>query len=414
MDFVFLAQTTNFILKPLAWLFSFVIDIIYNGVVSLTTVNALGITIILFTLIMRVILFPLTLKQQRSTRKTQRLQPKVQRIQDKYKNKTDPESTRMMQMEINDLYKESKTSPFSGCLPMLIQLPIIFVLFEILRNLAFYITDYGNMFNTLTTQVMDLPEYQTILPILQDNFADIIKSLQEFNINDFNSIKDLLAHFTMTNWTQFYELVPSLGSNVDFTSIVETTQQLNSFIGFNLTENAGLAFPGIIWPIIAGGTTWLQSFLMTKANDRRTAAAGGDPKSSQNQTMKTMNLIFPFMTAFFVVTMPLGIGLYWIAGNIFSILQQFLVDSIVDKEEYKQALERKRELEEKRRLKEMARSNIDKRTGKRIGTAESAMVRSSMAGNRKAATNRRIESSKENVQEQEKNPQENTSEKSES
>lgn len=89
---------------------------------------------------------------------------------------------------------------------------------------------------------------------------------------------------------------------------------------------------------------------------------GGDPKSSQNQTMKTMNLIFPFMTAFFVVTMPLGIGLYWIAGNIFSILQQFLVDSIVDKEEYKQALERKRELEEKRRLKEMARSNIDKRT----------------------------------------------------
>ena len=230
----------------------------------------------------------------------------------------------------------------------------------------------------------------------------------------FDSIKDLLAHFTMTNWSQFYELVPALGSNVDFTSIVETTQQLNSFIGFNLTENAGLAFPGIIWPIIAGGTTWLQSFLMTKANDRRTAAAGGDPKSSQNQTMKTMNLIFPFMTAFFVVTMPLGIGLYWIAGNIFSILQQFLVDSIVDKEEYKQALERKRELEEKRRLKEMARSNIDKRTGKRIGTAESAMVRSSMAGNRKAATNKRIESSKENVQEQEKNPQENTSEKSES
>ena len=142
----------------------------------------LGITIILFTLIMRVILFPLTLKQQRSTRKTQRLQPKVQRIQDKYKNKTDPESTRMMQMEINDLYKENKTSPFSGCLPMLIQLPIIFVLFEILRNLAFYITDYGNMFNTLTTQVMNLPEYQTIL---QDNFADVIKSLQEFDITYF-------------------------------------------------------------------------------------------------------------------------------------------------------------------------------------------------------------------------------------
>ena len=397
MDFVFLAQTNNFILKPLAWLFSCVIDIIYNGIVSLTTVNALGITIILFTFIVRTILFPLTLKQQRSTRKMQRLQPKIQRIQDKYKNKTDPESTRMMQMEMNDLYKENKTSPFSGCLPMLIQLPIIFVLYEVLRNLAFYITGYGEYFNTLTTQVMALSNYQSIL---QDNFSSVIQGLQNFDINTFDSVKDLLAHFTMTNWNQFFELT-SFGSDQAFQDIVNLTQELNSFIGFNLTETAGLSFPGIIWPIVAGGTTWLQSYIMTKANERRTVAAGGDPKKSMNQTMKTMNIIFPLMTAFFVITMPLGIGLYWIAGNIFSILQQLLVDKIVDKEEYKQALERKKELEEKKRLKEIARSNIDKKTGKRIGTAESVIARSSMAGNRKAATNKRIESHKEIKKEQE-------------
>lgn len=201
----------------------------------------------------------------------------------------------------------------------------------------------------------------------------------------------------MTQWNQFYELT-NLGANAEFVNLVNETQALNSFIGFNLTETAGLSFPGIIWPIVAGVTTWLQSYIMTKANDKRTIAAGGDPKKSNNQTMKTMNIIFPFMTAFFVVTMPLGIGLYWIAGNFFSIAQQLIVDKIVDKEEYKQALERKRELEEKRRLKEIARSNIDKKTGKRIGTAESAMVRSSMAGNRKAATHKRIENRKEIMQ----------------
>lgn len=394
MDLVFLAQTTNFILKPLAWLFSFVIDVIYNGIVAMTTVNALGITIILFTFITRTLLFPLTLKQQRSTRKMQRLQPKVQRIQDKYKNKKDPESTRMMQLEINDLYKENKTSPFSGCLPMLIQLPIIFVLFEVLRNLSFYITGYGELVDQLTNQVIAIPDYQSLL---QNNFQDVIKTLQNFDITTFDSVKDLLAHLTMTQWNQFYELT-NLGANAEFVNLVNETQALNSFIGFNLTETAGLSFPGIIWPIVAGVTTWLQSYIMTKANDKRTIAAGGDPKKSNNQTMKTMNIIFPFMTAFFVVTMPLGIGLYWIAGNFFSIAQQLIVDKIVDKEEYKQALERKKELEEKRRLKEIARSNIDKKTGKRIGTAESAMVRSSMAGNRKAATHKRIENRKEIMQ----------------
>ena len=395
MDFVFLAQTTNFILKPLAWLFSFVIDVIYNGIVALTTVNALGITIILFTFITRTQLFPLTLKQQRSTRKMQRLQPKIQRIQDKYKNKKDPESTRMMQLEMNDLYKENKTSPFSGCLPMLIQLPIIFVLFEVLRNLSFYITGYGELVDQMTTQVMAIPDYQSLL---QNNFSDVIKTLQNFDITTFDSVKDLLAHLTMTNWEQFYQLT-NFGANAEFVNLVNETQALNSFIGFNLTETAGLSFPGIIWPVVAGVTTWLQSYIMMKANDRRTIAAGGDPKKSSNQTMKTMNIIFPFMTAFFVVTMPLGIGLYWIAGNFFSIAQQLIVDKIVDKEEYKQALERKRELEEKRRLKEIARSNIDKKTGKRVGTAESAIVRSSMAGNRKAATQKRIENRKEIVQE---------------
>lgn len=294
LDLVFLAQTTNFILKPLAWLFSFVIDVIYNGIVAMTTVNALGITIILFTFITRTLLFPLTLKQQRSTRKMQRLQPKVQRIQDKYKNKKDPESTRMMQLEINDLYKENKTSPFSGCLPMLIQLPIIFVLFEVLRNLSFYITGYGELVDQLTNQVIAIPDYQSLL---QNNFQDVIKTLQNFDITTFDSVKDLLAHLTMTQWNQFYELT-NLGANAEFVNLVNETQALNSFIGFNLTETAGLSFPGIIWPIVAGVTTWLQSYIMTKANDKRTIAAGGDPKKSNNQTMKTMNIIFPFMTAF--------------------------------------------------------------------------------------------------------------------
>lgn len=388
MEFILLQPTNTFILKQLAWLFSYVITLIYNGVVAMTTTNAMGITIILFTLIVRVLLFPLSLKQQRSTRLMQRLQPKIQRIQDKYKNTTDPDSQRMMQMEMNEIYRENKTSPLSGCLPLIIQLPILFALFEILRNLAFYVTGFGSYFDTMTTQVMALPNYQTLIT---DNFAQAIKGLQKFDVTTFNSVKDLLAHFTTDNWKAFYELVPTIGQNAEFTRLVDLTQQLNSFLGFNLTEGAGLGWPGIIWPVLAGGTTWLQTWLMTKANDKRTIAAGGNPKANQNGMMKGMNYIFPFMTAFFVISMPLGLGLYWVAGNIFSMLQQLLVDKIVDGEEYKQALQHKQELEEKRRLKEVTKSNIDQKTGRRIGTADNAINRSSMAGNKMAAANKRLE-----------------------
>ncbi|MBQ7063506.1 MAG: membrane protein insertase YidC [Firmicutes bacterium] len=388
MEFILLQPTNTFILKQLAWLFSYVITLIYNGVVAMTTTNAMGITIILFTLIVRVLLFPLSLKQQRSTRLMQRLQPKIQRIQDKYKNTTDPDSQRMMQMEMNEIYRENKTSPLSGCLPLIIQLPILFALFEILRNLAFYVTGFGSYFDTMTTQVMALPNYQTLIT---DNFAQVIKGLQKFDVTTFNSVKDLLAHFTTDNWKAFYELAPTIGQNAEFTRLVDLTQQLNSFLGFNLTEGAGLGWPGIIWPVLAGGTTWLQTWLMTKANDKRTIAAGGNPKANQNGMMKGMNYIFPFMTAFFVISMPLGLGLYWVAGNIFSMLQQLLVDKIVDGEEYKQALQHKQELEEKRRLKEVTKSNIDQKTGRRIGTADNAINRSSMAGNKMAAANKRLE-----------------------
>ena len=396
MEPVLLAQTTSFILKPLAWLFSLLINLIYNGVVAITTPNALGITIILFTLIVKALLFPLSLKQQRSTRKMQRLQPKMQRIQDKYKDKKDPESQRMMQSELSELYRENKTSPLSGCLPLLIQLPLIFALYEILRNTAFYITNYGAYFDTLSTQVMNLSGYEGILT--NEVFANAMANVTNFNAATVDSVKDLLSHFTADNWNSFFGLAPTLAANAGFKEIVNTTQLLNNFIGFNLTENAGLAWPGITWPILAAVTTWLQSWLMNKANDRRTIAAGGDPKKSQGNTMKMMTYIFPIMTAFFVINMPLGIGLYWIATNVFSIFQQLLMDWIVDNEEYKEALKRKEELEEKKRLRELTKSSIDARTGKRIGTAEMAQRRSGMAGNRRAADSRRQAESLEQEQ----------------
>ena len=119
--------------------------------------------------------------------------------------------------------------------------------------------------------------------------------------------------------------------------------------------------------------------------------AVSDEQKSQQQSMKVMNIVFPIMMAFIVVSTPLGIGLYWVVSNIFSLIQQIVLDKVIDREEYKEALKRRDELEEKKRIKEAAKSSIDQKTGKRIGTAQNAINKSAMAGNKQAAIRKQLE-----------------------
>jgi len=88
-----------------------------------------GLSIILFTVFVKVLLLPLTIKQTKSTKAMQDIQPKLQEIQEKYKNKPEKQ-----QQEIMNLYKEAKVNPVAGCLPLLIQMPILFGLYNVLRN----------------------------------------------------------------------------------------------------------------------------------------------------------------------------------------------------------------------------------------------------------------------------------------
>ena len=111
----------NFIITPLRW----IIDLLYSWV------GSYSIAIILFTLVVKLILLPLDIKQRHSMRKMQLIQPKVDEINKKYEK--DPEKRSAKTME---LYKKEKCNPMSGCLPMLIQMPILFAMFAVMRHIA--------------------------------------------------------------------------------------------------------------------------------------------------------------------------------------------------------------------------------------------------------------------------------------
>ncbi len=97
-------------------------------------VNNYAMAIVIFTILVKVVLLPLTLNQLKSTKKMQELQPKLKKLQEKYKN--DKETLNVKTME---LYKEEKINPVGGCLPLLVQMPILFGLFAVLRDPGRYV-----------------------------------------------------------------------------------------------------------------------------------------------------------------------------------------------------------------------------------------------------------------------------------
>lgn len=127
--------------------------------------NNYGLSIILFTIITKLLTLPLTMKQNKSMKEMQEIQPKLKKLQDKYKN--DPEQLNIKTME---LYKEHNVSPFGGCLPLLIQFPIIIGLFAAVREPGIYVFESQAAYEAINTSFLWLSNLAApdpwILPIL--------------------------------------------------------------------------------------------------------------------------------------------------------------------------------------------------------------------------------------------------------
>ena len=128
MSILVLTQTGG-ILKPFAIILGFIMNYIYRFL-QIFGINNVGLTIILFTLVINVLMIPLTVKQQKFSKMSSLMNPELQKVQKKYQNRKDEKSMRMMQAETQAIYDKYGASPTGGCLPMLIQMPIIMGLFE--------------------------------------------------------------------------------------------------------------------------------------------------------------------------------------------------------------------------------------------------------------------------------------------
>lgn len=251
-------------------------------------VNNYGFTIILFTLAIKIVLLPLNIKQQKSMKMMQALQPKLAKIQEKYAQDKEKQSQETMK-----LYQESGVNPMGGCLPMLLQFPILIALYNIIRKPMSYIMMLGKDEILKIAEIVTgkAAEFSTL------NQIDLATKLEAH----LDKISDIVSKSDIVNFKFF---MFDLSVTPSFSYIAEHYEY-------------------ILIPLLAGGTTYLVSTLSSKMTGNN--AQNNDAANS----MKTMNAIFPFMTAWFAITLPAGLGIYWTISNLFQIAQMYLLNKML-------------------------------------------------------------------------------------
>ena len=317
---VTLLTQTGGLLGPIAVLLGWIMNANYEFF-HLFGIQNIALSIIVFTFLVRTLMLPLTIKQQKFSKLSSRMNPELQKIQAKYKGKKDEASLRKQQEETQALYQKYGANPTSGCLPLLITLPIMFALYGVINNIPAYVPSVKELYQTVAEGLINVSGYQATIKTIATGLTRVSSS------NDFSTVNliiDALAHFDTARWETLKQSFPSLADMI--ASQQGSISKVNYFLGFNIADQPGWKFPGIIIPILA----MVLQFIQGKQLEVKTknSAAAQDPTAN---AMKSMNIVMPIMSGFFCVTFPIGIGLYWIASSAYAIIQQFFVNKYMDK-----------------------------------------------------------------------------------
>ena len=313
------------ILGPIATVLGYVMDILFRFTSSFGVFNV-GLCIILFTIVMKTLMIPLTIKQQKTTKLMSVMNPEIQAIQKKYKGKSDQESMQRQNVEIQAVYEKYGTSMTGGCLPLLIQMPILLALYRVIYNIPAYVPSVRVYFDNVVTPLMGQADYAQKLQEITNIATACGGKLDKFDFTNANRLVDMLYKFSTAQWGELQSLFPAISDVIGQNAAV--VERMNTFLGLNMAEAPGWV-PSFAWiiPVLAAVSQWFSTKLMS-GNQPSTS---GDAENPMAQSMKTMTTTMPLFSAFICITMPAGLGIYWIATSVVTIIQQLVVNAYMDK-----------------------------------------------------------------------------------
>jgi len=280
----FLAGPLSFIIRP-----------IYN------IIGNYGFTLIIVTILIRLLTIPLTLKSQKNMAKTQLIQPELTKLQERYKNDREK-----LSMEMNRLYKQYDVNPMGGCLPLLIQMFILFGFIGVIYH-----------------------PFQYILQMSKGEISELAvalgqaKNTQEMSLWGLDGVKEYIVNMGLKP------------INFDFFGIDLT-----------MTPSAHVREWTVwIFPVLATVATYYSGVITKKQQSTSGQSNANDQAQATSNMMTTM---MPVMTAVFTFTMPIGMSLYWFVSTAVQLVQQLVMNKFVNEKMKEQISVKKQEIQEKK------------------------------------------------------------------
>lgn len=317
-----------------------------------------GLAIIFFTIVVKLVLLPLTVKQLKSTTKMQAIQPQIQEIQKRYKNDKEKLNQEMMKV-----YQENNVNPAGGCLPLLIQMPILISLYWVI------VQPLKCMLSKTPDQIKAIVDVVTsAVKATGGNVKSNImlgSSKELFSLNYINEHRDLLSQLT---------------GNLKASDLINF-----NFFGLHLGKIPSYATKDLFGPeayiylplLILVALAVVSTFLSTKLSMPKQNQNSGNQNAMANSMSNTMMYIGPIMTLMFSFQLPAGVILYWMVGYVFQIFQQLYINKYV--------LKKNAPVEVKKELTEPAKpqSGVKEIAPNKSGKSTNNNNRSNKSGNKR-------------------------------
>ena len=294
-------------------IFGYVLKLLYN------IVGNYGWAIILFSVLVKVLMIPLSIKQQRTMKKNEKIQGELKQIQFKYKN--EPEK---LNQEMMDLYKREGMSPFSGCLSSIIQIILLFSVFLLVRQPLTYMEKMNQDVISKMEQIVTENDsnsktaYQEIAVI---QYARSMKSGNSVDESKVSEIKDYIEQASLN--MDFFGIdltqVPTKNPKDFKVLIIPILYVISSFISIRLS---------------------MSSTTKKKKEEKKLITDGSEEQEEKynpsEDVNKTMGWMMPIMSVTIAIIAPLGLALYWLMNNILMIIERLVINKYLNKEEAKE------------------------------------------------------------------------------
>ena len=330
------------IIGQLATVMGWIMDGIYK-LLNIFGIQNIGLCIIIFSILIYALMTPLQIKQQKFSKLSAVMQPELQKIQKKYKGKNSEQAAmQKMQEETQAVYQKYGVSPTGSCVQLAIQFPILMALYQVIYKIPAYVGSVKNILSAAVTNITAVNGYTDILQnFIKDNKMTRVQLIMDGSKATSNSVTDFLYALSPSQWKSLAETSQFSGFSDTLNSTAKEISHVQDFLGLNIADqpltyikaafvggSIILAIVAILIPILAWATQMLNIKLMPQAAQQ---GNGDSQQDAMMNSMKTMNMVMPLMSAVFCFTFPVGLGIYWVASAAVRSVQQFVINKKMDK-----------------------------------------------------------------------------------